>query len=384
MTDTPLRDVIVLGTGPAGSAAAFTAARAGLRVALIDRHRHPREKLCGGGFTGRSYRYFHEVFGEEIAPELIETHTAVELHAHGHALGVLEDIPPIHLAMRRTLDADMCRRALEAGAEDVTGQRITGIDPAAPSVTLADGRVLRARVLIGADGVNSEVARSLFGQPFDRRHVGFGLEVEAPPAADNPDAPVRIDFGVVRYGYGWHFPKAVSSTVGIGGILSRNPAMKQAMASYVAEIGRGADVKVKGQFLPAGDFRRVPGAGRVLLAGDAAGLVDPFTGEGIALAMKSGQLAAEATVAALAHSHPDDALPRYRVALRPMHNDLRQAILLRKLVYARPMQRAIVAAFKRPSGRLRRLTFELLGGEIEYGDLSRAALRRLPGLLLRR
>ncbi|MCA0921907.1 NAD(P)/FAD-dependent oxidoreductase [Pseudooceanicola nanhaiensis] len=286
--------------------------------------------------------------------------------------------------MRRTLDADMCRRALEAGAEDFTGVRVTGIDPAAPAVTLADGRRLTARVLIGADGVNSEVARALFGQPFNRRHVGFGLEVEAPATADNPDAPVRIDFGVVRYGYGWHFPKAVSSTIGVGGILSRNPAMKRAMADYVTAIGRGAEEKVKGQFLPAGDFRRVPGAGRVLLAGDAAGLVDPFTGEGIALAMKSGQLAADSAIDALRHNHPDDALPRYRLALRPMHADLRQAILLRKLVYARPLQSAIVAAFKRPSGRLRRLTFELLGGEIEYADLSRAALRRLPGLLLRR
>ena len=86
-------DVIVIGAGPAGGAAAHVAARAGLRVALVDRHGFPRDKLCGGGFTGRSYRYYAEIFGEPIPEEIILTKHSVEFHAHGAELARIDGIP---------------------------------------------------------------------------------------------------------------------------------------------------------------------------------------------------------------------------------------------------------------------------------------------------
>lgn len=375
-------DVIVLGAGPAGAAAAVTACRAGLLVALVDRARFPRDKLCGGGVTGRSARYFHEIHGAPLPAHLVESRTAVEFHGDGRFLGALPDIPPMHLAMRRSLDADMAARALAAGAADFTGCKPAAIDIDSPAVTLADGRRLGARVLIGADGVKSQVARALFGQSFDPARIGFGLEVEDRPGPGNATAPLRIDFGAAEWGYGWHFPKAASSTIGIGGVLARNPDMKGAMRAYLAALGRDPDQPCKGHHLPFGAPRRRPGRGAVLLAGDAAGLVDPITGEGIAYAMKSGQQAALAAAEALAADAPATALRRYRRRIAPVLRAIGQARAIRLLLFSRVFRPAFLAAFA-GSGRLRDLYMRLLAGEIEYPDMARATLRRLPAFAAR-
>ena len=110
--------------------------------------------------------------------------------------------------------------------------------------------------------------------------------------------------------------------------------MRASFETFAARHGaRLSDLKCKGAFLPFGEVRPVPGKGRVLLAGDAAGLVDPITGEGIAWAMKSGALAATAVVEALRMGGADTALARYSRALRPIQTELRRARALRWLAY---------------------------------------------------
>ena len=199
-------DVIVIGCGPAGGAAAVTAARAGLKAALIDKARFPRQKLCGGLFTGRAKSYYQEIFGEKPAPETMVEKSSVSFWQAEASLGTLEDVPPLYLTMRWDLDHGFYRHAMAAGVADFTGSRIAAFDLAQNEVVLASGQRLKFRVLIGADGVNSAVARQIFGSAFDHARIGFGLEIEAP--ASPPDAPVRIDFGAAQWGYGWAFPKA--------------------------------------------------------------------------------------------------------------------------------------------------------------------------------
>ena len=370
-------DVIVIGAGPAGSAAARTAAAAGLRVALVDKAVFPRDKLCGGGFTGRAAQYYSEIFETELPPDFISK-SSVALFAFGEPLGRIEDIPPVYLTMRTALDAHLLDLALAAGAEDFTGRRIAELAPEAGRVTLSDGTELAAPVVIGADGVNSATARALFGRAFDPAQVGFALETEAPAIA--PDAPLRIDLGAAEWGYGWSFPKTDSHTVGVGGVHGRNPDMKARMRAYLKVLGLPEDTPVKGQFLPFGKARRRPGRANVLLAGDAAWLVDPVTGEGIGYAMKSGQMAALAARDALARHEPEMALALYRHRLRPLLAAMRHANRLRVLLYRGPLQRGFVRAAK-CSGRLRHDYMALLGGEIEYPQLMRRVMLRLPDYL---
>lgn len=371
-------DLIVIGAGPAGSAAARTAAAQGLRTALVDKARFPRDKLCGGGFTGRAARYFREIFDRDLT-EAFDSKDAVALYGFGEKLGVIEDIPPVYLTMRLSMDDLLCRLAIEAGARDFTGQRITDMDPEAGRVTLGETE-LCAPVVIGADGINSATARALFGRAFDPAQVGFALECEAPPIA--PDAILRIDMGAAEWGYGWSFPKSGSHTVGVGGVHSRNPDLKAVMRDYMAEFDIAPDTRIKGQYLPFGRARKRPGRANVLLVGDAAWLVDPVTGEGIAYAMKSGQQAALAARDALARHEPAAALMLYRHRLRPITRAMRHANLVRLLIYWGPLQRGFVRA-ARGSGHLRHDYMRLLGGEIEYDALMRRLIRRLPGYMLR-
>lgn len=373
-------DIIVVGARPAGGAAAHVAAQAGLRVALVDRHSFPRDKLCGGGFTGRSYRYYNEIFGQPIADDIILTKHVAEFHGDGEPLARIADIPPIHMTMRRDLDASIVGHALASGAEDFCGVAVDRIDLEAQQIMLRDGRALAYRVLIGADGANSGVARALYGKVFDHERIGFGLEIEAPAPAG--DAPVRIDFGAADWGYGWNFPKKGSATIGIGGVNGRNPDMKAAMARYTDIFGATGAARVKGAFLPFGDVRWSPGRAEVLLAGDAAGLVDPITGEGIAYAMKSGALAGEAAVAAIRANHPPRALTLYRQKLRPIHAALFHARWIRQIIFRKAFRRTFLRAF-RGSGTVRHQYMRLLAGEIEYPALAFATLKKVPGFVVR-
>jgi menaquinone-9 beta-reductase len=367
-------DVLILGSGPAGSAAARVAALAGLRVALLDKSRFPREKLCGGGITGRCGRYLEEVFDLSTNDALFLETTRFRLTYQGRTLTSEE--ATLHMTMRRDFDAALQGAAINAGAQVFAPVRVRNIDPQAGQITLEDGRVLAGQVLIGADGANSAMARAVYGRAFDPEQIGFGLEAELPRALTD-DNTVEVDLGAAAWGYGWVFPKQGSITVGVGGIHARNPDMKAHFARYVQRHAPDmADTPCKGAFLPFGAFRPVPGAGRVLLAGDAAGLVDPITGEGIAWAIKSGQYAGEAVVEALTAHDPARALPAYQRRIAYIHTEMTAARRIRAVIYA-PILRDLFPRTVAASPTMARTYLRLLGGEIDYTDIRKNFFLRL-------
>jgi geranylgeranyl reductase family protein len=371
-------DLIVIGAGPAGAAAAHVAASQGLRTALVDKRRFPRPKLCGGGITGRAMSHYRDIFEQNQPDVPLVTCRDLSFFAFGQDLGTDHDAPPLHLGMRITFDAHLVALALRAGAEDFTGQ--TGaLDTDAAALDIASMR-LTAPVIIAADGVNSPTARQLFGSAFDRTKIGFALEVETPEIA--PDKPLRIDFGAAEWGYGWRFPKTGSTTIGLGGVMSRNTDMKAALAQYLDRLGADPTQPPKGQFLPFGAFRKTPGRGQILLAGDAAGLVDPITGEGIAHALHSGSLAAQATIAALKAGRPETALALYQQKIRPIHRGLQHAGMLRQIIFRPQFRRTFIKSFQN-SRTLRGEYLRLLAGQTEYAPIMRHMALRLPGFGLK-
>ncbi|CUH79131.1 Dehydrogenase (flavoprotein) [Tropicibacter naphthalenivorans] len=308
----------------------------------------------------------------------MEKRTEISFHAFGQDLGTNTDAPALHLAMRRDLDAALVEAALASGAVDFTGSPAT-VEPTEKSVA-TDGMILRAPLIIAADGVNSPTAKLLFGQAFARDQIGFALEVELPTR--DPSRALRIDFGAADWGYGWQFPKHDGTTIGVGGVLAKNADMKAHMSAYLAKLNVPDDLTVKGQFLPFGDFRVQPGKDQVLLAGDAAGLVDPITGEGIAHALHSGELAALAATESLKLGRPDQALGLYQKSLAPIHSGLRHANRLRPLMFNERLRPTFIKSFQR-SKTLRTEYLRLLAGETEYGPLMQKMALRLPGFALR-
>ena len=360
--------MVVVGGGPAGAAAAFTTASASLSVALIDKSQFPREKLCGGGLTDRCRASFEGVFGQPLPEALVLEGDHMAFFMAGAPLSRMEG--RIGLTMRRAFDAHMVSLAQQAGATPLLGDAVEHVDEAARAVVLKSGRRLAYGHLVGADGVNSAVAHSLFGAAFDPAVIGFGLEVEV-PRADFPNCPedVEIDFGRADWGYGWIFPKQQTFTIGVGGVHRRNPDMKARLAAYLTDKGLDPTrYKVKGQYLPFGRCRERPGRGRVLLCGDAAGFVDPITGEGIGYAIESGAIAGTAIAEAVVAGQPGGAFARYAEATGQIRAAMRQARGWRLLIFSKVAKGLFAKAFGR-ARILRQGYLDIMAGTKEYDDL---------------
>jgi len=374
-------DVVIVGGGPAGAAAAVTARNAGLSVAIVDKATFPRDKLCGGLASGRSVKNLRRIFGIDAKAPLFHVSRAVEFRWGAEVLAQFDAPYDQFFTMRFAFDDVLLRHAQNMGCNLFTGQRIGELDDKAHSVTLGQGQVLHYKVLIGADGVNSMVARHLFGRAFQPDTIGFALEAEAPlEAPPSGTAVMQVDFDAVEWGYGWSFPKRETRTVGLGGLQSRNPDLKPQMHALLERHGIDpGTVRIKGHFIPFGDFRRQPGRDNIVLVGDAAGLVDPLTGEGIAFALESGDLAAVAAAQAIAAGNPSSAAKRYVPTLAAIHSELSQANRLRQFAFFSRF-RPIFRDKLQTSERMRRLFFELLAGETTYKDIE----KQMAGDLVRK
>jgi geranylgeranyl reductase family protein len=367
-------DVVVIGGGPAGSSAAFTLASAGLRTCLMDKQDFPRDKLCGGLVTPRAKRIFEETFAQQWDAGIFLSSDKISFFSKSTPLAAIDGHLSLFFTRRYDFDAYLLGLARKSGVFMKLGARVTTLDLEGRVVTLASGESVGFSVLIGADGVNSQVAKRLFGKSFDEKTIGFGLEVEVPRDRMPLQSDVaEIDFAPARWGYGWVFPKKSGFTVGVGGIHRLNPDMREKLSSYLREKNIDiSETKVKGHFIPFGKFRSRPGNKNVLLCGDAAGLVDPITGEGIAYAMQSGRFAAVAATRACRAGRPDSALDFYLSDYKIISRSIRQANLWRYVIFSRrflrPTKNLFAKAFSDAS-TLQLGFLDVLSGEKTYTDL---------------
>jgi geranylgeranyl reductase family protein len=294
-------DTIVVGAGPAGSTAAYRLAAAGADVLLLDRARFPRDKPCGGGVTGRAARLIP--FSIEPVVEQVVTHADLRLrYGRTHARG--SGRPLVYMTQRSRLDQYLAERAVDAGADFRDGMRVTDIDAKNGIVVVATTREqFAARAVIGADGVNGMSAKAL--SLGGNSAVGVALEGNLPHAktdADRYDRRVALELGIVPGGYGWVFPKGDHVNVGVGGWGTEAPGLRDHLRRLCAEHGaRFEDLQdVRGYRLPLRSPRATLARERALIVGDAAGLIDPISGDGMYEGFLSSQLASEAVLDLLA------------------------------------------------------------------------------------
>jgi geranylgeranyl reductase family protein len=340
-------EAVVIGGGPAGSAAAYTLAAAGKNVCLIDKSEFPRDKLCGGGLTFRSKREFERIFKRQWNAELINSSQDVSFFSQGRFLASYKMRAKLYFTMRLSFDHYLLGLAQEAGATLKLGDAVGKIDLERQSITLRSGEEIAFDFLIGADGVNSLVAKTLFGTSFDPATIAFALEAEVPrDRLPQQGDLVEIDFSAARWGYGWVFPKQETITIGIGGLHRLNPDLRGHLDRYFRSKGLDSnEFKVKGQYLPSGDFRLIPGRSNVLLCGDAAGAVDPISGEGIPYALQTGGLAGAAIAAALSGSAGRSALDIYCDGYKDVVASLQRGKFWRWFVYPRGVERLFAWVF---------------------------------------
>lgn len=288
-------DTIIAGAGPAGATAARLLAQRGARVLLLDRARFPRDKPCGGGVTLAAANEL----GLDLSPVTERTITDVRVsYRLGKPFNRSWPEPLAYMTQRCRLDAFLAERAVTAGAEFRDGVAVREVELADHHVIVrAAGDACRARTLIGADGVNGIVARSLGLAPLDVPLIA--LEGNIPADGELADAwsnAIAVDLGGTPGGYGWLFPKGDHLNVGVGGWQWLGPTLRARLAALCRHLGLDDSrmFGLRGYHLPVRARGAALSRGPALLAGDAAGLVDPLSGEGIHAAFWSGRLAAEA------------------------------------------------------------------------------------------
>ncbi|KYH32632.1 geranylgeranyl reductase family protein [Neomoorella mulderi] len=360
-------DVIICGAGPAGSTCGRLLARRGLKVLILDKARFPRYKPCGGGLTGKALGEL-EPGWEKLSED--STREVIFYHRQERPINIVYQQPVIRMVGREKLDAWLLEQAAAAGATIRDGYRVTAVAETATGVTIygEDGSIFQGDFLVGADGARSLVRKSL---PFNTgTAAGVTLECEIPVdegVLAEYRGRVHLSYGGIPAGYGWIFPKGDHLSVGIGSFTRQVKGLQR----YFQDFCRGMGLKIpegircRGAVIPAASGKAgTLHTGRAVLAGDAAGLVDPFSGEGIYYALRSGRLAAEAISAALAgQGGLEDYTKKIHAEVLP---SLHYAWRIARVVYAlTPVVHRLVAANPEVA---RRLVDVLFGGDT-YEDL---------------
>jgi geranylgeranyl reductase family protein len=292
----PRYDTVVVGAGPAGATCAHRLASAGASVLLVDRARFPRDKPCGGGVTGRAAR----LLPFPIDSVVEDTVTSVRMRLrYGSWFDRGDGDPLVLMTQRIHLDAYLAERAAGVGAELREGAKVTAVTSGPEGVALViGGERVRAETVVGADGVNGICARAL--ELGGNQALGVALEGNVPyeKLGNGYRGRAVLELGLVPGGYGWVFPKGDHANIGIGGWEREGPGLKAHLHDLcVAHSVTAGDLEgVQGYRLPLRSARSTLARGRAAVVGDAAGLVDPVSGDGMFEAFLSGTLAADAVL----------------------------------------------------------------------------------------
>jgi geranylgeranyl reductase family protein len=292
-------DALIVGAGPAGSMLGYLLAKRGCQVAIIDKARFPREKVCGGGVSRKAI----DLIEFDISPVIHRTIRGAYLNFRNRSNLVKDIDPPVGVTVIRSeLDQFLLDRACAAGARYLTETAFLGASEGGNSVDVetSRGRCV-TRLLFGADGVSSTVRSRLFG----RQMVRYVPSMEAlVPVTDDIlarfDDRAVFDFAGMPGGYGWIFPKRDHLNVGIysprGGKFLRTH-LERFMTHYAC-LSRRENARYLGYAIPVRNISENFQKGRTWLLGDAAGLAESVFGEGIYFALKSATLAADAVAEA--------------------------------------------------------------------------------------
>jgi geranylgeranyl reductase family protein len=288
-----LYDVIIVGAGPAGATLGYELARKGVDVLILEKERLPRYKPCAGGITVKTVK----LLDLDISPVARQvTYGARVTYKDNREFTKWYDKPLIYMVMRDEFDYFLIQRAEEAGVVVADNQRVCQLQVNHEKVEVVTTHdTFKAEILVGADGANSIVAKSLGLRKGIELGIGIEAEISVPrERLIKWDSLMGLDLGHISGGYGWIFPKKDHLSIGIGGSLRQARRLKPGYQKVLAsqDLGGYEITKLRSHFLPVRKNGMAIQQERSLLLGDAAGLVDPLTGEGIYYAIKSAQLAA--------------------------------------------------------------------------------------------
>jgi geranylgeranyl reductase family protein len=328
-------DLIVVGAGPAGSQAARAAAREGLQVLILEKESFPRYKPCGGAFSEKARSLLEFELPRELCERVI---TGARVHYRDRAIEIHKGYPLSTLVTRSRFDAFLLEQALGAGALLEVEKAVAYEEKEECVIVQGERNSYASRFLLVGSGCQDGLGKGTFWGGGERP---WGLCLVAEVEADEEEIErhlhnsLDIYFGVAARGYGWVFPHRGYYSVGIGGRTGSFSHPRKAMLEFLRGQGFAEEQRIHGHLLPFGDGRRRIASKRVLLAGDSAGFVDAFTGEGICYALRSGQIAGKTVAEGLYDGY--DAASVYQARCwADFGEELRYAYILARIMHSRP------------------------------------------------
>lgn len=334
---TGIYDCIVVGAGPAGTAAATKLAQTGARVLILEQHTLPRYKACAGAVSGRAARLL-PIDLSSVVEDVIHKVKVRWANSDSAPIEYVSKTPIAYLVMRTKFDQLLVEETITAGGIVHDGEKVQAIDLQPQHVEVhTTHSTYKTATLIGADGAIGTTARQ--SGLYMAKSSGIALEIEAPVPADQLAEwknTVLVSYGIPRHGYAWLFPKSQHLSLGMGTFSPRRREFISDFSAFTDSLGiswKWQDLKAHP--IPLGGKDRRFCLSRLLLVGDAAGLADPLSGEGIAHALHSGLLAADSILAAL--DSGDFSMNSYQAAIeQEINNNLRVARQLSTTFYALP------------------------------------------------
>ncbi len=375
-------DVIIIGSGPAGAMLGYLLAERAIKTLILEKERLPRYKPCGGGLTRRAFGIMPFNINTVVEDFPRETRIFVQnrlvfSHSASH--------PVLAMVMRDRFDHFLALKAVDRGAVLYQGIRFSALSGKAGDlrVETATG-TYRARVIAGADGVNSRVARALgLAQKINVMQAVAGeVYADPPERAGRFKGSADFDFLGAPHGYGWVFPKKDHLSVGVLSVSKKVKNLQEYLKTYLKAKGMDGVERIAPpamRLIPYGPGkRRLYANARGLLVGDAAGVVDPVTGEGIYYAVRSAQLACRAIMHAL-DTGLEDLIIYNRFMWDEFDDELACAGHMAYLLYRFPLLSSRLLRFRGEGFGKRHLA--VINGKKTYRDLYRQLFSALKAMV---
>ena len=372
-------DVLILGAGAAGGAAAFHLAAAGHRVLVLERDENERIKPCGGGMAASVQQWFPF----PLAPAVEEVIRRVDFSwcLTDPVVAELPGSAPFWIVRRERLDQLLLEEAMAKGCRIERGFGVDDVqrDGEQWSVRSTDGRTVRGRAVVIADGSSSPWPKR-FGLGPSSLHLASTTSVRLQGRGSLQPGAARFEFGLVHHGFAWAFPIADGVNVGVGTFIGRQADTSDTiLQQLLPDLGFAADAGLRqtASLRVWNGHERLDGDG-ILAVGDAASLCDPFLAEGLRPALMSGCEAATHLNRWLRGECSD--LRGYSIGMRQRWGDSMAWGRRIAQVFYRFPKVGYQLGVKRPTAPQR--IAQILSGEMGYGDIAQRVIRRL--LLQRR
>lgn len=358
-------DTVILGAGPAGCACAITMRQAGMNPCVIDRAVFPRRKTCAGLVTDKTYRLICRLFDGGASDALFSgTASKVRLFKRSELLVTSGLERSVRFVSRTHFDNALVERYKALGGVLTEGEKDYAVDCDSRTVTLHNGDTIRYHTLLFADG-----ALSLSRKLFDCGEDAFALGIEAYlPASLLPIDSVDLYFDYLSSGYAWAFPHGDTVCVGAADRRREGVDFRAVFEGFLHDLNVPTEgLQYIGAFLPYGKVVRQEALpDDVMLLGDAGGLTDPISGEGLYMALRSGICAAEA----LTTDRPKES---YLNRIAPLTDVVREGRKVQRALYSPLPHRAFLRKV-RGNSRVVGYFFENMVEDYRY------AYRELPRL----